>query len=355
MHNLIKVGKRWYSDFEHKGKRIRRFLSPYKDEAKALLPELKRRVKGERPAAEIGMSWREFCQRFLDYVQVNLNNSTVEKYRRAFALVDAYGDIRALLDMTPERLESLKVEWLKHVHPKKGIRWGDTSRIGLQSAYISVKCIKRAMRWAEDLKYAPLQNWRIVKTVEARGRLIHFSLAEFERFLKVCPPPYRMMAMLQGRGGLRSGEAWHLEWKDVQWDRHRLHIYSRPGWHIKGDRTGKAEKWIPIDADLEAYLQRNRKREGFLIEIRGYGERMNPKRFLTNMGALMRKAGLKGSPHALRHTCASLMVSNGATLEEVAGVLGHRPGSEVTQVYAHLSEEAKDRAVSRLPRLTFIP
>ena len=56
---------------------------------------------------------------------------------------------------------------------------------------------------------------------------------------------------------------------------------------------------------------------------------------------LLQRAGLDGQDiciHSLRHTFASLGVSNGLTLYEVQKLLGHTSiGS--TQRYAHLSQE----------------
>lgn len=337
MAQVVKIGAKWYSDFTHRDKRIRRALSPFKAEAELLLPDLIRRVRGDRAGDSKDISWGLFKSRYLDFAAANKTPNTVYKDTYALGLVDRHAGIRRLGEMTPELLESLKTTWLKE---------GETSSIVTRS----VKAIKTAMRRAEDLNYVPVQNWRIVKVQEAGGRLVHYTLKQFEALLKVCPPPWKMAAMLMGRAGLRSGEAYHLEWPDVDFARRRLHVHSKGDWRIKGDRKGNASKYVPLDADLGAYLASQRKPEGYLINVAGYGDRMTSTFFLTKFKKYLRRAGLPGSPHALRHTCAAMMVSNGATLEEVAGVLGHK-NLKTTQIYAHLSHEAKERAINRLPRL----
>ena len=337
MATLIKIGRTWFSDFRHRGHRIRRRLSPYKEQARILLPALIRQVRGDSPRDSTDMSWPLFKARYLDFARANKTPNTVYKDQAAFDMVDRECQLRRLAEMTPELLERLKGAWIS-----QGRRPSIVTR--------SVKALKTAMRKAEDWKYVPLQNWRTVKVEEPGGRLVHYTLDQFRALLKVCPPAWQMAAMLMGRAGIRSGEAWHLEWPDVDFERRRLHVHSRPDWRIKGDRKGNAEKWIPMDPDLKAYLWKRRKKEGFLIQVSGYGPRMDSRWFLTKLRKFMRRAGLPGSPHALRHTCASMMVSNGATLEEVAAVLGHR-NLRATMIYSHLSSEAKERAINRLPRL----
>jgi integrase len=51
--------------------------------------------------------------------------------------------------------------------------------------------------------------------------------------------------------------------------------------------------------------------------------------------------------HDLRHTCASYLAQNGASLLEIADVLGHKQ-IEVTKRYSHLCVEHKQGLVDRV-------
>ena len=51
--------------------------------------------------------------------------------------------------------------------------------------------------------------------------------------------------------------------------------------------------------------------------------------------------------HCLRHTCASYLAQSGASLLEIADVLGHKQIS-VTKRYAHLCIDHKERLISRV-------
>jgi integrase len=53
----------------------------------------------------------------------------------------------------------------------------------------------------------------------------------------------------------------------------------------------------------------------------------------------------------LRHTFASWMRKRGVHLDAIGSLLGHRPGSPCTYVYAHLTSDLKEQAVNRLAGL----
>ncbi len=60
-------------------------------------------------------------------------------------------------------------------------------------------------------------------------------------------------------------------------------------------------------------------------------------------------AGLEAlSPHALRHTCASLMIASGATVKAVQEALGHATATMTLDRYGHLFGDELDAVADRL-------
>jgi integrase len=60
-------------------------------------------------------------------------------------------------------------------------------------------------------------------------------------------------------------------------------------------------------------------------------------------------AGLEGlTPHALRHTCASLMRAEGADVKAIQTQLGHHSPMITLSIYTHLFEDAFDSVMDRL-------
>ncbi len=136
-------------------------------------------------------------------------------------------------------------------------------------------------------------------------------------------------------GGLRVSEVTALSTGDLKLDVGRVQVRG------KGDK----ERIVPLGRSaLEAL-------EEYLREGRPHLERISPARktgaarlFLSLRGMpltrqwvwrLVKVAG-GGSPHRLRHSCATHMVEHGADLRSVQMMLGHADIS-TTQVYTHLA------------------
>jgi integrase/recombinase XerD len=139
--------------------------------------------------------------------------------------------------------------------------------------------------------------------------------------------------------GLRASEAIGLEIGDVDMRRG----FVRP--HGKGSK----ERIVPLGREaaraIERYLRGGRPE---LV-----GERLERKLFVNFRGGSLTRQGLykiiqrhakaaglegKMSPHTLRHTFATHLLSNGCDLRSVQEMLGHADVA-TTQLYTHLSRE----------------
>ena len=78
--------------------------------------------------------------------------------------------------------------------------------------------------------------------------------------------------------------------------------------------------------------------------------RYDPDRVLhfdTAWRVAMRRAGISNFRfHDLRHSCASYLAQSGASLLEIADVLGHK-SLDVTKRYSHLTVDSKRRLINR--------
>ena len=134
--------------------------------------------------------------------------------------------------------------------------------------------------------------------------------------------------------GLRQGELLNLKWQDIDLDGQRLTIMK-----TKTDQPRTV--YLPVSA-VEAL--RTLKRESVVSTkavFLGQGdEPLNRGTIRIRWLPIRDAAGLRDFRwHDLRHSCASFLAQNGATLLEIGAVLGHRSTS-VTRRYAHLVEGA---------------
>lgn len=130
--------------------------------------------------------------------------------------------------------------------------------------------------------------------------------------LKVADPRERLMVLLGVQEGLRCKEIAGLQVEDVE-DRVALIVG-------KGDD----ERYVPIsDQTWAAWQSYVRWRSGPVLRSRVSDAGLTPMYVSQQLTLLFRRAGVKGSAHALRHTCAHAMLDAGAELRDVQEMLGH--------------------------------
>lgn len=138
------------------------------------------------------------------------------------------------------------------------------------------------------------------------------------------------------RAGLRVGEACRLKPAHIRWDEAILEV--RRG-------KGKRDRMIPVEAQTLDKLrewQANRPKSRWLFcTIKGEpGQQLSTRYVQQFVKELARKAGIenweKVSPHTLRHSYATGLLSEGFNIREVQTLLGHADVSS-TQIYTHVS------------------
>jgi integrase len=130
--------------------------------------------------------------------------------------------------------------------------------------------------------------------------------------------------------GLRQGELISLKWSDIDLDGQRITIMR-----TKTDQPRTV--YLPASA---VTALRTLKREAVIstkaVFLGQEGAPLNRGTIRIRWLEVRDAAGLRDFRwHDLRHSCASFLAQNGATLLEIASVLGHR-STTVTRRYAHL-------------------
>ena len=145
-----------------------------------------------------------------------------------------------------------------------------------------------------------------------------------------------LLEVLYG-SGLRASEAVAMNWGDVSFDQRRLHI--RAG---KGNRDRMAPLSQPAREALKrlASIQRSQGTQGkaaspVFRNVRG--SRLAVRSVGRIVKTAMQRAGLPPmNPHALRHSCATHLLDDGADLRSIQDLLGHS-SLTTTQKYTHVS------------------
>ena len=190
--------------------------------------------------------------------------------------------------------------------------------------------------------------------------------------------------------GARKGEILALNWENVDFKRNAIHIefsYSNDKERRK-PKTKSSNRWVTLDDVTMNMLDRWKKAQPSHIVVKGFeqteatpvisavsGQRCDPTNFSrafrdfcvrngfgtydevkTYVDSTGRKrtlgVGYKGlTPHALRHTQATLLIGNGTDLKAVSGRLGHASVSTTTEIYADFIEENDIKAANDFGKL----
>ncbi len=169
---------------------------------------------------------------------------------------------------------------------------------------------------------------------------------------------YRALILLLAYCGLRWGEAAALRVRHVDPLRGRIEVveavtevgdqlhYGPPKTHAV--RSVPAPRFLrPLLADAMAGKSRDD-----LLFTSPHGQPLRRRNFRRRVfDPAVRAAGLEElSPHALRHTCASLMIASGATVKAVQEALGHATATMTLDRYGHLFADELDALADRMDR-----
>ena len=175
---------------------------------------------------------------------------------------------------------------------------------------------------------------------------------QFFSLLLDSPLDFRCMMQLLVTSGIRRGECIGLKWKDID-ERagtitiERSAVYTpESGIIISTPKTADSIRTIPIMQSTLKLLQQLKKqvkgqhpdtilKEAFIFpgEANLFTPR-DPNAVTRRVKRFMKRNGLPDlSPHDLRHSCATLLLSQGADIKSVQEILGHADASTTLNFY----------------------
>jgi integrase len=197
------------------------------------------------------------------------------------------------------------------------------------------------------LETSPLR--RVGRLREPRGRVRWLSEDERQRLVAACAASHNRMLLpvvvLALSTGARKQELLSLTWRDVDLHRERLLLHAT--------KTGERRS-VPVTGRALTELQqlaKVRRIDTALVFPRRDGRAPIDLRYAWAQA--LQQAGIQDFRfHDLRHCCASYLAMNGASLVEIAEVLGHKTLTMVKR-YAHLAESHTAGVVARMTAAIF--
>lgn len=249
---------------------------------------------------------------------------------------DEAGDL-LLAELTSVKIADLREKLSKDKAP------------GTVNRYLAVlsRALNLAVREWGWLTDSPMRNFERMK--EPQGRIRFLSDDERTRLLNFCKEQEYShlydVVLLALSTGMRQGEILGLTWSQVDLER---------GWILLEKTKNQDRRGIPlVGPALEAIKSRSERRtddESLLFPpLRGEGLASIRKAWNTTLV----KAEIPNFKfHDLRHSAASTLLMSGASLGEIADVLGHRTLAMVKR-YSHIADEHRAKVLERMSRHMF--
>ena len=198
--------------------------------------------------------------------------------------------------------------------------------------------------WLED---SPMR--RVTKPKEPRGRVRFLSDEERMRLLTECKnsdSAYLYIAVVLALStGARRMEIFGLQWQDVDLQRGFITLHETKN----GERRA-----LPLAGHALELMKQHAKVRQMNCSLVFPGKNFNNHIDLRTPfeNALKRAEIMDFRWHDLRHSCASYLAMNGASLAEIAEILGHKT-LQMVKRYAHLSDAHTSKVVARMNEKIF--
>ena len=208
----------------------------------------------------------------------------------------------------------------------------------------AVNLAVREWEWLESNPFS-----RVKKPTEPRGRVRFLDDEERDKLLASCQASKSKalypIVILAISTGMRMGEILNLKWKDIDLSRSRLVL------HETKNNERRAVPIVGLAQQVMKKLSKVRRIDSPLVFPGSDPEK--PINIRTAFDSAVDNAKIEDFRfHDLRHTAASYLAMNGATLAEIAEVLGHKT-LQMVKRYAHLSESHTSSVVERMNNKIF--
>ena len=308
----------------------------------------------------------KYLDQWLEIVKSKLSNKTYSDYQQLFRLyVRPVIGKKALSNIKPLNIQSLYKGMQEKGLSPKTIRYVHTT--------LSV-ALKQAVRWRMIIQN-PCTAVELPKL--QRKEMQSLSPEDATRFIEAARQDrHGLIFILALTTGMRPEEYLGLQWKDIDFNRHSVTVQRVLCWHRNGGgyyldepKTAKSRRAIPIPVSLIHDLIEHKRKQSEqrlkagskwkdqdLVFATSEGKPLQPNNLIKrHFKPVLRKAGLSESIrlYDLRHSCATLLLSEGENAKIVSERLGHSSIVLTLDTYSHVLPSMQRGASDKLEKLLF--
>lgn len=270
-------------------------------------------------------------------------------------------------------LGTIRLEKLKPMTIQKWVN--EQSKDGGRARVVLAHVVLRsALKWAMQQRMMTYNPAALVKVPQPAACQTQPLTADDAKRLLEATGDHRLGAMVTVAltMGLRIGEVSGLTWPDVDLTARVLRVRQQV--QALGDgpptlaplKTPSSRRTLALPTLVVEALKAHRKRqleerlkageswrqEAELVFTMPNGRAVHPSHARDSLTALLTAAGLPHRRfHSLRHTAATLLLTDGVPLFDVSRILGHAEISTTADTYGHLVDDMTANAAQRMDNL----
>lgn len=209
-----------------------------------------------------------------------------------------------------------------------------------------------------------IENFKEVNIIKEEMQF--FTLEEYKKFDSVIKEfDYHVFFKLLYYNGLRKGEAQALTWKDIDIERKEVKITKTlmskikgENWTISSPKTKSSIRTLPLTNNLTEDLKSLKKEA---MKYKDYSDNwfvfgnaipFKESTITNKKNVYCKSANVKQiRVHDFRHSCASLLINQGASIALVSKYLGHSNISITLNTYTHLYKSELENVTNLLNNL----
>lgn len=294
---------------------------------------------------------QELKQEFLNYIEIEKGRSvkTVENYNRYLQRFFHQQEINNISDMNENKIRDFRL-WLNRQSSKPGMKSGTTTTLKKRTQNYYLIALRAFLKFLNKRGYKTMSP-DVIELAKVEERSLDLiTRDELNRLLTA--PEDNNLKGLRDRAilemlfstGLRVSELCSLN-RDLDLSRDEFPIRGK-GEKVRVVFLSKRSK-----ETIKEYLdKRNDMDEAMFVQVPGKGGqevldrqesiRLSPRSIERLVKFYGIKAGIskKVTPHVIRHSFATDLLSNGADLRSVQALLGHA-NITTTQIYTHVTDK----------------
>lgn len=203
-------------------------------------------------------------------------------------------------------------------------------------------CFKAAQEW-ELLEHVPR-----IKLLKVPPPTFDFlTETELQQLLSDAKGLWYDMILVAARTGMRIGELVALKTEDIDFEKRFLTVQRNNVRGFEGTPKNNRTRIIPLIESVYRVLKERSKKESYIF-VEREGVVLKYNYCLDNLVMLCKKAGIRRIGwHDLRHTFATHLEANGASILTIKDLLGHSD-IKMTMRYTHVNLSSLSKAMQTL-------